>query len=198
MAWSLTEVTAPSTEPLSTAEAKLHLRVDIDDDDTIIARLITAARRKVEQYTRHALITQTWRMNMSGWPEDGDAFKVPLPPLQSVSSIKYKDTDGDESTWDSGEYIVDTDPTPGKVVLAHGESWPSTALYPTSPIAVTFVAGFGDASTDVPEDILAAMLLLIGHLYENREATVGVGNIQVLPLGVQSLLWDYRAKAMAF
>jgi len=198
MAWSLTEVTAPSAEPISTAEAKLHLRVDISEDDAVIDRLVGAARRRVEQFTRHALITQTWRLSLSEWPS-GDAIEVPLPPLQSVGvSIKYKDTAGNESTFSSSSYIVDTDPTPGRIVLAYGESWPGTALYPTSPIAVQFTAGFGDAGSDVPEDIRQAILLLVGHYYENREASVAVGNVQVLPLGVASLLWEYREKARTF
>jgi len=198
MSWSLTLVTAPTVEPVSTAEAKLHLRVEIADDDTVIERLIVAARRKVEQFARHALITQVWRLSLSAWPA-GDTIEVPLPPLQSSgASIKYKNTAGASSTFPASSYIVDTDPTPGRIVLAFGESWPGTALYPASPIAVEFTAGFGNAGSDVPQEIRQAILLLVGHWYENREATVAVGNVQVLPLAVASLLWEYRAKAMAF
>jgi len=191
MGRSLTLVTAPDSEPIEIDRARLHLRVDHQDDDTLILALVKAAREWAETFTRRALITQTWRLSMAEWPK-GDTIRVPLPPLQSVASITYKDQDGDESTFSSSSYIVDTDKTPGEIVLAHGESWPSGSLYPTSPISVTFAAGYGATASTVPASIRQAMLLLIGHLYENREDTVATGNIQYVPMGARSLLWPYR------
>lgn len=188
---ALTMVTAPSVEPVSLADAKTHLRVSVSDDDDLITALIATARQWAEAFTRRALITQVWDLFLAEWPED-DEFEIPLPPLQSVTSVTYKDTDGNSSTFSSDDYIVDTDSEPGRVVLAYGESWPSTSLYPSNPITVRFTAGYGDAATDVPEAIRQAILLLVGHLYENREGTIGVGNMQVLPLGVEALLWPYR------
>jgi len=188
---ALVEVTAPSEEPISMEVARLHLRVDHQDDDALILSLIKAARDWAETFTRRALITQTWRLSLEKWPSS-DTIEVPLPPLQSVSSIAYKDKDGTQSTFSSSSYIVDTDKTPGEIVLAYGESWPGGSLYPTSPIAITFAAGYGASASSVPASIRQAMLLLIGHLYENRESTVGVGNITVVPMGVEALLWPYR------
>jgi len=188
---ALTLVTGPEREPVSMVEARDRCRVDTDVEDAYINTLITVARRTVEFIRNEALVTQTWNLLLDTWPE-GDTLRIPNPPLQSVSSITYKDTDGDESTFAAAKYIVDTDKVPGAVVLAHGESWPGTALYPTSPITVQFVAGYGDTANDVPEEVRQAMLLMIGHWYENREE-VAVGRSAVvraeeIPLGARFLL----------
>lgn len=186
---ALTLVTAPAVEPVSLAEAKLHLRVDISDDDNLITAVIQAAREAVEGISRRALIAQTWNLILDEFP-DTDEIVIPLPPLQSVSSLIYKDQDGNESTFSSDDYIVNTDSEPGKVVLGYGKSWPSTTLYPTAAIIVQFKAGFGDASTDVPEKYRQAMLLLTGHWYENREAIATTGAVpKEVPFGVEALLW---------
>lgn len=189
MALTLTLVTGPSTEPISTAEAKEHLRVDVGDEDEYIDALVVVARQHVERITNRSLITQTWNLMLDSFPR-GDALRVPRPPLQSVSYITYRDTDGDESTFAAENYIVDTDKTPGEIVLAHGETWPSAALYPTSPITVQFVAGYGDAA-DVPERLVHAMKLLVGHWYEHREQ-VSPNRSYEIPLGVDLLLWPER------
>lgn len=184
-------VTEPIEDPVTLQEAKDHLRVDISADDGVIRSLIQAARETAETITRRALITQTWNYILDVWP-DSDRIKIPLPPLQSVSSITYKGTDGSTSTFAASSYIVDTNSEPGQVVLAYGESWPGTALYPVGGITVQFVAGYGDDPQDVPQQIRQAMLLLIGHWYENREDSVGVGNVQRIPMGATSLLWPHR------
>ena len=53
-------LSGPAIEPWSVAEAKSFLRAENDDDDTVIASLIAAARSHVEAMTRCALIAQTW------------------------------------------------------------------------------------------------------------------------------------------
>lgn len=186
---ALTVVTEPAVEPVSLTEAKLHLRVDISDDDNLITPLIQAARETVEDISRRALITQVWKYILDEFPS-GDEIVLPLPPLQSVASITYKDQDGSSFTFSSGDYIVNTDADPGKVVLGYGKAWPSTTLYPTGAITVQFTAGFGDASTDVPRKYIQAMLLLIGHWYENREAIQTTGAVpKEIPLAIDALLW---------
>jgi uncharacterized phiE125 gp8 family phage protein len=184
--------TAPASEPVTLAEAKAHLRVDISDDDTLIDGLIASARRYFEEAARRALITQTWRLSLDGWPS-GDEIELPRPPLQSVTSVIYKDQDGNATTWAAANYIVDTDSEPGRIVLAYGQSWPTGVLYPANPIQITYKAGYGDAGSSVPTQMKQAILLLIGHYYENREDTIAGTTIKAIPLGVHSLIWLNRA-----
>jgi len=190
----LTLITGPTVEPLTLAEARDQLRIDGEDEDTLLAGLIQAAREWAEAFTRRALITQTWELVLNTWPT-GDRFSLPLPPLQSVTSIKYTDIDGDEATFSSASYIADTDHTPGRIVLKNGYSWPAVTLREVSGIRVRFVAGYGAAAADTPQVIRQAMLLVVGHLYENREDTVATGNLRTIPLGAEMLAWNRRVMA---
>jgi len=180
-----TIVTAPATEPVTLAEAKSHLRVDISDDDTLIGTLIETARIHAENITRRKFIEQTWDFFFDKFP--GDEIIVPFGSLTSVTSVKYIDSDGVTNTWDSESYIVDTDSEPGRVLPEYGESFPSDSLYNSNPVIVRAVLGYGD----VPAPIKAAILLILADLYEIREPGV-VGTIYTPTKTVENLLASYR------
>ncbi|OPX87737.1 MAG: Phage gp6-like head-tail connector protein [Pelotomaculum sp. PtaB.Bin104] len=183
--------TQPASEPISLAEAKSHLRVDGTDEDTFIDGLISAAREDCEDFQSRAYITQTWELWLDNWP-GSDCIDIPLPPLQSITSIKYYDTDGTEYTMATVDYFVDTKSYVGRVVLAYGKAWPSTTLRPANGVCIEFVAGYGDAAADLPAAVKQAMLLIIGDLYENRENTVIGKQTNELPMAAKSLLWKNR------
>lgn len=187
---SVTRTIAPAAEPLTINEAKAHLRVEAFDDDPLIGGLVRAARDQAENVTHRALITQTWRLDLDGFPGNG-LIELPKPPLQSVTQIAYTDADGNPQTLSTSLYDVDTGSEPGRVRLAYGQIWPSTRdIY--NAVQVTYVAGYGDAGSDVPQPIRQAMQMLVGNWYENREA-VNVGNIvTALPMATEALLWPYR------
>ena len=181
-------ITAPSVEPLSTAEAKDHLHVDDTDSDTLIATQIVAARQYCETVLRRAIITQTWDVYFDAFPM---WIEVPLPRLQSVTSIVYIDTNGDTQTLDVSLYTVDIKAQPGRVVPAYGESWPSTRAE-INAVIVRFVAGYGDAGSDIPEPIRQAGLLLLGHWFEHREDVVAGVSVAEMPMASRSLLAPYE------
>jgi uncharacterized phiE125 gp8 family phage protein len=181
-------VTPPTVEPISTTEAKLHLKVDATDDDTLIANLITAAREMVEAITRRALITQTWDLVVDQFPE-GDAMEIPFPPLQTITSVQYTDKDNVTKTFANTSYAVDIYSEPGRIKLVYGYAWPGVALYTLNGVKVRFTAGFGAAATAVPSKYKEAMLMLLGHWYANREAIIDIRKSSEVPLGVYSLLW---------
>lgn len=187
--------TEPTKEPISRALFKEHSRISTDADDDYIDNLIKTVRRQVEQITNRALITQTWIYYMDAWPT-GNYFKLPYPPLQSVTSVKYLESDATVSTMASGEYIVDIDSEPGRVVLDYSESWPSEILLPSNPIYTEFVCGYGDDRLDVPDDIRWAMLMLCAHYYEMREPTITGTILTPVPDTVDRLLADHRRSRM--
>jgi uncharacterized phiE125 gp8 family phage protein len=170
-------ITAPTTEPVSTEEARQHLRIDQLDDPTQdalqeaeLGRMISAARFYLEQSTGRTFHEQTLEWVMDRWPVD----YVDLPratPLLAVSSLKWKDTAGTETTVDPSFYIADTDSTPGRLVRAYGVSWPSTTLFPSNPIRIRYRAGIATASpvVDVGAEIKMPMLLMLAGMWENRE-----------------------------
>ena len=184
----LSLITPPAAEPLTLVEAKLHLKVDLSDDDVLVTALIVAARTAVENYLSRSLIEQTWRQTFCNW-----RIQLERPPHIAITEVSYIDVDGDTQTLASTEYQADlSGDQPARVVPAYGAAWPDFRTETLNPIAVEFEAGYGDAAEDVPAPIRSAMLLMIGHLYTNREA-VNIGNIvNVIPLAVQWLLDPYR------
>jgi len=173
----------PAVEPVSVAQAKRQLWVEHNTDNTYIEGLVTAARQLVEARTRRQLITATWKLYLDGWPsrgpttatKDEGAIYLPKPPVQSVSNIKYYDTSGTEQTLSTSYYTTDFVSNPPRIVEAYGYTWPS--LYDRiNAVTVTYVAGYGDAATDVPAALRHAIKLLVYDWYENR-GSVMVGTI---------------------
>ncbi len=189
---NLTRTTSPSTEPVSKSTAKDHLRVDFTNDDSMIERQIESARRYIEKVSGLSLIDQTWRWTRDRFP--GDVFDIPRPPLQSVNSIKYTDSDGNTSTVSSSKYIVDTDSTPGRVALKDDEDWPNVdpQLQVVNGVEINFDAGYGSSASDVPSDLRDAILLVVGHLYENREWTVTGAISREVKNSVMALVRPHR------
>src|SRR3990167_7576165 len=150
-------ITAPATEPVTLAEAKLHLKVDtaITEDDTLISSLIISARQQAEQILGRSLITQTWEKVLDKFPS-GD-IELLWPTIISMTSIKYLDpTTQLEVTLDSDQYSLDKDSEPGWVLPAYGVEWP-TALDTVNAVRVRYTAGYGDAAS-VPACIKSWML----------------------------------------
>lgn len=193
---SLIRTVEPTEEPISLTEAKAHLRVDITDDDALISSLIVAARENAEQYLWRALCTQTWRYTLDMFPqkynETPKIIKLPYPRLQSISSFTYFDTSGTEQTMVEGaDYLLDGDDEPARLASIPNKDWPISQTDRINAVSITYVCGYG-AATDVPGAIKSGMKLLIGHLYENREAVVS-GNMVELPMAVQWLWQPFRA-----
>jgi len=185
-------VTAPTVEPLTATEAKAHLRVDYSTDDTLIASLIVAAREYVEQITGRALLTQTWDLFLDRF--SGREIDIPCSPLISVTSVKYIDTAGSEQTLSTDDYTVRTYSSHyGEVGLNFDADWPSTRRIEDA-VYIRFVAGYGATSASVPQAIRQAMLMLVGHWYENRESVVIGGRITAteVPMAVTALLQPHR------
>ena len=186
--------TAPTNKPVTLREAKEHLRIVLGntDEDDYLEALLDAAIERTEQFLRRRLITQTWYYYLDDWP-GVDAIKLPYGKLQSVTSVKYTDSDGDQSTFSSANYIVDTNQDPGRVVLAYGETWPTATLYPSNPIEIEYVCGYGDDGSDVKAMIRHAIKLAISDLYENREPTfIGQGFTLTETKAFERCLWPYR------
>lgn len=180
---------APAAEPISLAEAKAHLRVDTDDEDTLISSLIVAARMLTERSLGLALITQSWSHFLDAVPQRG-CVALPLGPVQSVSAVRLHDGDGGTSTVDTGGYDTDLLSDPARVVLT--AAVPSLGLRPFNGFEVAFVAGYGDAATDVPQPIRQALLLLVAHWFERREPVELGPGPQGVPAVAGGLLQPYR------
>lgn len=179
-------ITAPIAEPLTVSEVREHCRLDSTTEDVLLEGLIAAARQHVEAVTGRALVTQTWELRL---PDFQTVITLPKAPAQSVSSITYVDASGATQTLASTVYQVLLDGGPSaqsaRVVEAYGQVWPGSRGH-AEDVRVRYVAGYGLPSA-VPAPLRHAMLLLVGHLYENREASAPAALAQ-LPFGVSALL----------
>lgn len=157
--------------------------------DDLIARQIASARRYCESVQNRAYVTQTLELVLDQWP--ASVSELPRPPLQTVAEITYTDSDGNSGTVDSGDYTVDADGYIGRVALKSGKSWPAVRLKEIGGVRIRFTAGYGDPG-DVPEDVKQAMLLLVGHWYNNREAAQANMISQEIKYAVEALLGTQR------
>ena len=164
--------TPPASEQVTLADAKLHLRVIDSAEDTLIDAMITAAREHVEKLLGYALVTQSLRATLVGFPAS-----IELPGIvTTVSSVKYTDADGVEQTLAPAAYAVDMSGGGARIVPVYGTSWPATRCEPAS-VRVAFVAGY--AANAVPKSLCAAIKLIVGDLFENREAAVTAQGVMV-------------------
>jgi len=186
-------ITAPTSEPITLAEAKAQIRVTHDNEDTYISRLITVARQSAETITGRALAYRTMELTLDVFPE---VIVLPYPPVEEVVSIKYTDSDDIEHTLDIDDYIVHTD-MPTKIVPAYNTDFPSVELKPIGAVKVRYKAGYKADGDDpefiLPEEIKQGILLLISNYYEYREDILSRGHIpKAVPFGVNALLTPYQ------
>ena len=151
----LTRVTAPVAEPVTLSEAKLYLRVDSSDEDTLINDLITASRLFAENWLRRSLMSQSWKIVFDlGVPE---SVWLPVGPVVSVASVVVINQDGSTQTMDSSSYWLNA---AQNAIVMNG-------MLTGFKIQITYNTGYGDA-TAVPKPIKQGMLTHIAAMYDSR------------------------------
>ena len=171
-------ITAPADYPVTADEAKLHCRVDGTADETLIATYIAAATAYAELHTGRSIVSQTWELVEDGF---SDPILIEKGPVQSITSVKYIDTNGDLQTLAADQYELDNVADPAAMVKPADVSYPATADG-VNNVIVRFVAGYAT----VPEPIRAAIMVLVASWYDNRST----GEV---PDAVHSLLANYRS-----
>lgn len=217
---SLTRTTQPVVEPVSLAEAKLHLRIDSEAEDTLIQSLIASARAWCEDYLDRTLVFTQWTMRLDsfygsvgspmqfGLRADGNNtegrqgtvpnmdIELPRPPMATAEAytavaVTYTPiVSGTTATLASTEYRVDRNQTPGAIRPLYGRTWPSHLMDQNST-TVTWWAGYGADGSKVPAQVKSALLMLVAHLWRNREMTAESA-LNEVPFGVRALLDSVR------
>lgn len=157
---------APTIEPITLAEAKLSLRVDGADEDTLITGLIVAAREQAESILGRSLTTQTWMMLSDQFD---DVLALQWGPTISVSSVQYVDTAGTLTTLPTTDYVVDIYGTPGRILPTSADGWPETHATQPNTVRVTYTAGYGSTAAHIPASIRQWVTLAVGDMYLHRE-----------------------------
>lgn len=188
-------VAEPLNEPLTLAECYTHLRVvAVDSDghpeDDLIMALAKAAREYCENFTGLSLSLKDYEVRFTEFP---DPLELPHPPFVALLggitiSDEISDNAIDEDTYTTDDYSGQF------VILNPVTTWPTLADGNT--VRIRYRAGYGDeseAAGHLPYSIKAAMLLVLGHLYANREASTAQA-LTTIPLGVATLLRPYRVR----
>lgn len=195
-------ITGPSTEVLTLTEIKSHLRISSTgtEENSLLGIYRKAARQYVEEVTDRKMLTQTWDYYLDDWPNsyrnsDYESIRFPYSPLQSIPStgVEYTDSNSNTTTFSSTAWSEDIITEPGRLVIGNDDDWPSVTLNNNNPIRMRFICGY-TSDEGIPSPIKSAMLLIIGHLHENREDVVlaqGLAGIK-LPFGVDTLLAPFR------
>lgn len=192
----LRQTSPPAIEPISLAEAKLHLRVDIPDDDALILSLISAAREAAEGECNRAFITQSWQLVLDSFCDrdaviDG-AIWIDKATVNSIQSVQYMDMTGAWQTMPSTDWVADLVSEPARITPAFGKIWPIT-MPQIGSVKINFTSGYGATADSVPYGIKAWMKLQIAALYENRSRVVADSRIVALELPFADRLLDnYR------
>lgn len=182
-------ITEPAHRLITTEDAKKHLVIDYDDDDTLIEGLVLAAEKLLDGYNgqlRRCIVNQVWQESFGSFQ---DHMRLTFPDVNDVTKIviKYIDSEEVEQTYD-GSFELYEDAISS---IIHVKTFPSVSGQAIKPITIDYQAGFGDNASKVPHPIIVAAKMLVAHWYENRGATTA-DRLDTLPIGVEALIRGYR------
>ena len=167
---TLTDLSPPPAMAVSLDAAKVFLRVDHPDEDALIASLIDAATRQIEDRCGVSLITRPQRLTKASVrTNDGAGVYLTRYPISSIEAV----------TQDGAAQPIEANLRARPVLVrvpSHG------------PVTVDFTAGYGETESDIPTPLRQGVMLLTAHLYEHRAGNVPPG----FPMMVDALIQPYR------
>lgn len=194
-------VVTPPDPVVTIEEAKRHLKQDSDDDALLIEAYVAAA-------TAHIDGPDGW-LGRSIGVQTLDAFlpafgvvsiALPYPPAIDIIEVSYVGTDGEAHEVDASTYEI-----AGSLLrAAWANAWPEPAWRGASgeTVRIRYRAGYPprvvegqEPVSTVPAPIKAAILLMTGDLYRNRDTTSASATAAVsVPMSttVQNLLSPFR------
>jgi len=165
------QTVAPTTTPITLAEAKEHLNVSTTADDALIARLVEAATTLLENENNRAFINQTRSLKLddfqNGLHTHDRRIRPPFSPVSSITSIIYTASDGTSTTMPSTDYVLSKG-QPGAISEAYNATWPDVRQQ-ADTVTITYVVGHGSTQSSIPEGIRHAVSVMVADMYRNRE-----------------------------
>lgn len=166
---------------------KLHLRMDHDDDDDIIAVYRDAAMRTAEHETGRYVGADDYTFHIDCLPGDDIFINLPMLPVEEVAEVSYHDGT-DWQTIAASNYISDIYSEPCRIKFLTDDF--TTGENQAMPFRIKISGGYTDET--IPKEMISGALLMIGHLYENRQDVV-IGTISTqIPKGSEFLFQQLR------
>ncbi|RKE85517.1 head-tail connector protein [Rhizobium sp. AG855] len=188
---TIIDLTPPLAEPLTLAEVKVHLRLDTDDEDTLLVALIAVAREHLERETGLVLAVRDFRLCLDAWPDDG-ILTIARGPVRQVTDVTVYDGDGVGQAVDLDGHLLDGEARPARLWLRDVPQ-PGRVL---NGIEVEFVAGFGESGAEVPDTLKRAMLLHIAAMFACRGVVAPEAQPAVVPPGYDRLIAPFCRRGL--
>lgn len=192
MSWEGSKsVQGPAGLAVELSFVKDYLRINGEIEDSLLEFIINSASKLIENYLQISLITQTWVLSRDNfdhrvgasrerYQQDGviEATKnyvyneneyiyLPMGRVRSITSLVTYNEGNIPTTFSASSYSLDNTNDKSRLVLNDQETWP-TNLRDNSAVEITYVAGFGDSSASVPNDIKLAICAIAFNVYEYR------------------------------
>lgn len=190
--------------PVTVAELKAHLRIDGDEEDSLLSAYLEAAAETVERYCGgRRMLRRAFTLTLDGFPSGGGGrvpIELPDLPAASVTSIVYTDSAGDDVTLDPSSYrlVAGAPRVYGEVEPVESESWPTDVIGERGRVVVSYTAGYGPSDTDasnVPAPMKLAVRQLAATWHRMRESVATVAASEV-PHNVDLLLSTFRTPTL--
>ena len=182
-----TVLVPPVALPVSLDQAKAHLRIDHDEEDTLLNELIAAASDYIEQETGRLMIVRTLRV-FAELPADRLKVNLNLWPVREIVTVTGYDAYGTPQLLPAEDYELDKQDQSAALALKHSESVTASQ----NGLEIDLVAGHFDAPTDLPSSLTRALLVLVAHWYEFRGAFSASDHPASLPDGWDRLIAPHR------
>lgn len=192
----LSLTTPPGSEPLTLAQLKSFLRVEVSTDDALITEIGQMARDYIEDHYSFAFIDQVWDQQMDAFPYPNQPMDLLKWPVTSIVSIKYTDFAGGLNVLAPATYVSNLKTKPPRVGPQFGQYWPILALAPLAAVVVQFKAGLANAAAVAPR-FKQGIYMLAAHWYENREAVITGTISSEIQLGLDDIFANVVPPAFA-
>lgn len=194
----------PLKEPVSLAEVKAFIKIETEQEDDLLRRLIKTARQSIEAYTGRALIQQTWQFTLNagyccemsdetyltGTRSRGQkGIELPRSPFISLKgNPMLNETYGNREIKD---YRLDTS---GRTARIHFGKTLQGLTSGGGIVEIEYTVGYGETPESVPEPLRQAILMMVSELFEKR---IGSNDNQGMPpllnQAVVDLIKPYRS-----
>lgn len=179
-------------EPITLAQACAQVRQEVGNDDTVIGDLIPVARKYVENITGQCLCLRTAEIAYDTFPFPFGEMVMPFGPLNSITSITWRDFTNTLQTMDASQYLVDTHSVLGAAYLPLFNYWPWQVAQSHS-VKFTCVFGYGSVVSGlIPEPLIHAVKMALENLYENRGPNIMGLQPFTIPHTLDAIMAQYR------
>ncbi len=155
-------------------ELKTYVRVEVEDEDALLASLIASALAHGESFTGLSFLQ---RPHVDILPVSSAWQRVAATPVQSVSNVNTLPAEGPSVPLAIAAYAIDIDNS--------GDGWVRVIESGAAKrVSVSFIAGVAPDWASLPQTIRHAVIRLAAHLHAIRDAVDDPG-----PPAIVAALW---------